>query len=90
MIDTNAPITEGFPEGEMALLRINRQDKTDLPAQAGNPPALGAIVEPFMLGTILEFHAHIFLSSEALSRATTFSPPGVSEEIRRDLKGTNV
>jgi hypothetical protein len=62
MTATNAPITEAFLEGEGTLPRINRQDKTDLPAQEGNPPALGAIVEPFMLRTIPEFHAHRFLS----------------------------
>jgi hypothetical protein len=89
MTDTNAPITDGFLEGEVALSRINRQDKTYLPAQEGNPPALCAIVEPFMLGTIPEFHAHLFLYREELSRAKTFSTPCVSEEIPRYLKGTN-
>jgi len=56
MTDTNAPITDVFPEGERALPRINRPDKTHLPAQEGNPLALCAIVEPFMRGTIPEFH----------------------------------
>jgi hypothetical protein len=63
MTNTNAPITDVFPEGERTLPRINRQDKIDLPAHAGNPPALCPIVEPFMLGTIPEFHAHRFLDN---------------------------
>jgi hypothetical protein len=61
MTNPNAPITDVFLEGEGGLPRINRLDKTYLPAQEGDPPALGAIVEPFMRGTIPEFHAHLFL-----------------------------
>jgi hypothetical protein len=63
MTHTNAPITDGFLEGEIALPRINRLDKTYLPSQEWNPPALCAIVETFMRGTIPEFHAHLFLFS---------------------------
>ena len=63
MTETNAPITDVFLEGEGALPRINHQEKTDLPAQERDPPVLGAIVEPFMRGTIPEFHAHLFLFS---------------------------
>jgi hypothetical protein len=73
----------------MALPRINRLDKTDLPAQERYPLVRCGIVEPFMLGTIPEFHAHRFLEQQECSRATTFYPPCVSEEILRDLTGTH-
>jgi hypothetical protein len=89
MTGTNAPITDLFLEGERALPWINRLDKTYLPAQEGDPPALGAIVEPFMLGTIPEVHTHHFLEQQEFSRATTFSAPCVSEERPRYLKGTH-
>jgi len=62
--DPNAPITDVFLEGEGALPRINRQDKTDLPTQEGKPPARCVIVEPFMPGTIPEFHGHSFLERQ--------------------------
>ena len=89
-VQTDAPITDVFPEVEIVLPRINRPDKTNLPAQEGNPLVRDRIVETFMRGTIPEFHAHSFLYSEALSRATTFSPPCVSEENPRYLTGTHV
>ena len=63
-VQTNAPITDVFLEGEIALPRINCLGKTYLPAQEGNPPALCAIVETFMLGTIPEFHVHSFLERQ--------------------------
>ena len=90
MTDTNAPITDVFLEGEGALPRINRQDETDLPTQEGKPSARYVIVEPFMLGTIPEVHAHRFLKQQECSRSKTFSPPCVSEERPWDLTGTHV
>ena len=87
---TNAPITEVFLEGKRALPRINRQDETDLPAQEGKPPARCVIVEPFMLGTIPEVHAHRFLKQQECSRSKTFSPPCISEERPWYLTGTHV
>ena len=61
MTDTDAPITDIFPEGEIALPRINRPDKTDLPTQEGHPLVRDRIIETFMRGTIPEFHGHLFL-----------------------------
>jgi len=60
-VQTDAPITDVFPEVEIVLPRINRPDKTDLPAQEGNPLVRDRIVETFMRGTIPEFHGHLFL-----------------------------
>jgi len=88
--DPNAPITDVFLEGEGALPRINRQDKTYLPAQERDPPARCVIVEPFMLGTIPEVHAHRFLEQQECSRSKTFSLPCVSEERPWYLTGTHV
>ena len=89
-VQTDAPITDVFLEGESALPRINRPDKTHIPTQERYPLVFCVIVETFMRGTIPEFHVQGFLESWALSRATTFSPLCVSEEIPRYLKGTHV
>jgi len=60
-VQTDAPITDVFLEGESALPRINRPDKTHIPTQERYPLVFCVVVEPFMLGTIPEFHVHSFL-----------------------------